>query len=393
METSFKMEEKMISEKDLAEVRHRDFLNRVNHYDDFKDIPTELLLGSEQTEPVFLTIIIPVYDHPWEFIRRAIDSVLRQNCTYSYRLLVIDDFAGGDATQTECFLRQQKDSRVLYYKNKENLGVFGNWNRAISLAHSTWITLLHSDDFYKDNYLQNMCDIVNSHPEIDQLACHYKKLDFLNDTIDIQKECRGHDGERIVRRVKACEYLYEMKTSVKGAFYKKEKLIEIGGFRSQGDGIGLDDWPLMLCFAHFFNTYLLEDVLYLNSWAHNDSLNTKHWYPELVENYYMWLYFADKENRFLRLIYRKAAKCLLLERARIYKSGKSWVGVPIEIDYEQLRKDCELDSVRINRLWELVSFCLVKVNGFFRKRPFEKFKVRIRTASVNTGREREDTHE
>ena len=40
------------------------------------------------------------------------------------------------------------------------------------------------------------------------------------------------------------------------------------------------------------NTYLLEDELYLNSWAHNDSLNTKHWYPELVENYYMWLYFS-----------------------------------------------------------------------------------------------------
>lgn len=383
----------MISEKDLAEIRHRDFLNNVNHYDDFNNIPTALMVGNELDESVFLTIIIPVYDHPWEFIQRAIDSVLRQSCTYSFRLLVIDDFADEDVTQTERFLRQLKDDKILYYKNKKNLGVFGNWNRAISLANSTWITLLHSDDFYKDNYLQNMCDIVNAHPQIDQLACCYKKLDFLKGDVDIGEEFKGHEGRRTVRRVKPYEYLYEMKTSVKGAFYKKEKLMEIGGFRSQGDGIGLDDWPLMLRFAHYFNTYLLEDVLYLNSWAHNDSLNTKHWYPELVENYYMWLYFADKENRFLKFIYRKAAKCLLLERARIYKSGKSWVGVPIEIDFEQLQKDCELDSVRINRLWELVSFCMVAFVGFFRKHPCSKFKVQIASASVQTVSEGEKIYE
>lgn len=378
----------MISEKDLLEVRQRDFLKNVNHYEDFNHIETELILGDEQTEPVFLTIILPVYDHPWEFIQRAIRSVLEQSCTYSYRLLVIDDFAGENATETEEYLKQLKDARVLYYKNKENIGVFGNWNRAISLSHSEWITFLHSDDFHKENYLQNMCDIVTGHPEIDQLACHYKKLDFLNETIEVAKEYIGQEGSRIVRKVNACEYLYEMKTSVKGAFYKREKLIEIGGFRSQGDGIGLDDWPLMLRFAHYYNTYLLEDVLYLNSWAHNDSLNTRHWYPELVENYYMWLYFADRENRFLKLIYRKAAKCLLLERARIYKSGKSWVGVPIQIDYEQLQKDCELDSLRINRLWEVLSFCLVGLVGFARKHPYRKFRVQIRSGKGKPDSER-----
>lgn len=378
----------MISEKDLLEVRQRDFLKNVNHYEDFNHIETELILGDEQTEPVFLTIILPVYDHPWEFIQRAIRSVLEQSCTYSYRLLVIDDFAGENATETEEYLKQLKDARVLYYKNKENIGVFGNWNRAISLSHSEWITFLHSDDFHKENYLQNMCDIVTGHPEIDQLACHYKKLDFLNETIDVAKEYIGQEGSRIVRKVNACEYLYEMKTSVKGAFYKREKLIEIGGFRSQGDGIGLDDWPLMLRFAHYYNTYLLEDVLYLNSWAHNDSLNTRHWYPELVENYYMWLYFADRENRFLKLIYRKAAKCLLLERARIYKSGKSWVGVPIQIDYEQLRQDCELDSLRINRLWEVLSFCLVGLVGFARKHPYRKFRVQIKSGKGKPDSER-----
>ena len=73
----------------------------------------------------------------------------------------------------------------------------------------------------------------------------------------------------------------------------------------------------------------------------------------------MWLYFAQKEKGIKKTMYLKKAKCLLLERARIYKSGRSWVGVPIEIDYEELKADCELDNLRINRIWEAISFAAV----------------------------------
>lgn len=350
----------MISDIDLKEVRERDFLKNYNHYDDLKNIETKLIFGSHYDEDVFLTIILPVYDHPEEFIRRALDSALMQKCDYKYQIIVIDDYAKEmGQTTTEKYVRKLNDSRIIYYKNMQNMGVFGNWNRAISLARSQWVSFLHSDDFLKDNYLQNMYNIIKNHPEIDQLACNYKKLDFLNGDVDIEKEKHGNGGIKELRKVKYTEYLYEMKTSVKGSFYKREKLLEIGGFRSQGDGIGLDDYPLMLRFAYYYNTYLIEDDLYLNSWAHNDSLNTKHWYPELVENYYMWLYFAKKETKFKRFFYEKAAKCLLLERARIYKSGKSWVGVPIDIDYNELKNDCELKNTSINRFWEAISFVMV----------------------------------
>ena len=362
----------MISEKDLKEVRERDFLKKCDHYDDLKEIETKLVFGKHYDDEVFLTIILPVYDHPEEFIKRALDSALSQKCSYKYQIIVIDDYSMEKGqTVTEKYVRKLNDTRVIYYKNTKNMGVFGNWNRAISLARSEWVSFLHSDDFLKDNYLQNMYDIVESHPQIDQLACNYKKLDFLNGEVDVQSEIHGTSDKRKLRKVKYTEYLYEMKTSVKGAFYKRDKLIEIGGFRSQGDGIGLDDYPLMMRYAYYFNTYLIEDELYLNSWAHNDSLNTKHWYPELVENYYMWLYFAKREKRIKRFFYEKAAKCLLLERVRIYKSGKSWVGIPIEIDYDELRNDCELKNTSINRFWEVLSFGMVYI--------FQKLKNRVDT--------------
>ncbi len=180
------------------------------------------MFGKHYDDEVFLTIILPVYDHPEEFIKRALDSALEQKCNYLYQIIVIDDYAKEKGqTVTEKYIRKLNDSRVIYYKNTKNMGVFGNWNRAVSLAKSKWVSFLHSDDFLKDNYLQNMYDIIKEHPQIDQLACNYKKLDFLNDDIDTQAEIHGKSGVKKLRKVKYTEYLYEMKLLLRVHFIEE----------------------------------------------------------------------------------------------------------------------------------------------------------------------------
>ena len=68
-------------------------------------------------------------------IKRALDSALEQKCNYLYQIIVIDDYAKEKGqTVTEKYIRKLNDSRVIYYKNTKNMGVFGNWNRAVSLA-------------------------------------------------------------------------------------------------------------------------------------------------------------------------------------------------------------------------------------------------------------------
>lgn len=371
----------MIDIQDILEVRKRDFLAKQDHYRDFDTISTDLVLGNRQEREIFLSIIVPVYNHPISFIKRAINSALNQHCDYLFEMIVIDDYIQnkGEKSETEKFLRDINDTRIIYYKNRSNLGVFANWNRGIELAKGKWITILHTDDFFKDNFLQNMKNILDEHPEIDQLACNYKLLNFKKNNIDIKKEYRGSANCAIVRKVKYTEYLYEMKTSVKGSFYKRKTLLDIGGFRSQGDGIGLDDYPLMMRYAYYYNTYLVEDVLYLDSWGYNDSLNPKHWYPELVENYYMWLYFAKRELPIIRNIYKTRAKYLLKKRAIQYKNGTSWIGIPINIDMEQLKNDCEIDFMNGNKIEEIISTFLVKCFNYVKKHPYRKFRFNIKS--------------
>ena len=367
-----------ISEKDLIEIRNRDFLRNVDHFKDMDDVKTKLIYGVPKNKKVFLTIIIPIYDHPYNLMIRAINSVLYQECDYEFQILIIDDFAQSNKNeQVLDYIKKLNDDRILFYKNEQNLGVFANWNRGIQLANSEWITILHTDDFFKNNLLVNVKKIIDNHPEIDQLCCNYKMLKIKDEDVDIDKEYSGEKVKTYMRKVKYTEYFYEMKTSVKGSFYKKDKLVEIGGFRSQGDGIGLDDYPLMLRFAYYYNTYLIESVLYLDSWGYNDSLNTKHWFPELVENYYMWIYFANKMGGLKKIIYKKNAKYLLRKRAIEYDNGTSWVGIPVPIDMNLLQEYCNVNFGTCNKLeGYLVSFLARGINYLY-KHPIKKYNLNI----------------
>ena len=371
----------MIEERDLLEIKRRDFLEIKNHYRDHDEIQTRYVFGY-RVNNAFLTVIIPVYDHPFQLMKRAIDSVLNQYCNYQVQILVIDDYAHREEMSLfEEYLRKINDKRIVYYKNDHNLGVFGNWNRGIELAQSKWITILHTDDFYKDNFLQTMKNIVDDHPEIDQLACNYRLINLLSEGNDISSEFHGYSGEAKVFKVSYLDYMYEMFTSVKGAFYKRDALIDIGGFRSQGDGLGLDDYPLMMRFAYYYNTYLLDEVMYVDSWGYNDSMNTKHWYPELIENYYMWIYFANKEKGMIKKVFEKRAEYLLSKRAKTFDDGSSWVGVPVEINFEELKCCCKLDKLSVNPVMNKILEYLIKLVIRLKKGHIDTFSTIICTYS------------
>ena len=365
-----------ISKEDLIEIKERDFLKNTNHYHDFDNVKTELVYGFPNQDKVFLTIIIPIYDHPYDLIFRSINSAIYQECDFAFHIIIIDDYTADDRNNVVLnYVKSLHDTRITYYKNQSNLGVFANWNRGILLSNSDWITILHTDDFFKNNLLSNMKNIIDCHPEIDQLCCNYKMLDAKDKRININDEYRGTNEHVCVRKVKYTEYFYEMKTSVKGSFYKKDKLLSLGGFRSQGDGIGLDDYPLMLRFAYYYNTYLIESVLYLDTWGYNDSLNTKHWFPELVENYYMWIYFANKIGGLFGYIYKRNAMYLLRKRAVEYDNGTSWVGIPVPIDMSLLQAYCNVNFKKGTALEELIVSFLARVINYFYKHPLKKFNV------------------
>lgn len=368
----------MIKKEYIREIKNRDFFKIVNHYHDYDDISTDLLIGSWPSDEVFLSIIIPVYNHPIDFIIRAIESAENQDVDFDYRILVIDDFVReGEDNGVESYILNHPNEHLLYYKNQKNLGVFANWNRGILLSRSKWITILHTDDFLKPNYLKNMAKIVNEHAYIDQIACPYEILDYTKGNVDIEKAMLPYRGEAILRKVDYREYMYGMYTSVKGAMYKRQSLLNIGGFMNQGDGLGLDDYPLMMRYAYYYNTYLVDAVLYMDSWGYNDSLNVSHWYPELIANYYMWRCMEKKRFGIIKWAYSVKDKYNLTKRAKEYEDGTSWVGKKIDINYEELYSICGVQNPTIPWLISYIARGIVRLDQAYIKNRQKKEIINI----------------
>lgn len=143
-----------------AEALWRELSFRINlalHRDTWQyraDIPTRRALKLQRAEGAAggptISVVVPVYNTPLNFLRQMIESVTEQS--YQNWQLVLAD-ASDDAHSdvgAVCKKYAQKDPRITYQKLAQNAGIAQNTNAGINLATGSWLTLLdHDDVLYK----------------------------------------------------------------------------------------------------------------------------------------------------------------------------------------------------------------------------------------------------
>lgn len=100
-----------------------------------------------------VTIILPVYNRAC-VVSRAIKSVLNQSYA-NFELIVIDD---GSSDNIDEVISEFEDTRILYHKLIQNGGVSNARNYGLKFSSGEAICFLDSDDEFKPDYLQKMCD-------------------------------------------------------------------------------------------------------------------------------------------------------------------------------------------------------------------------------------------
>ena len=88
-----------------------------------------------------VSILIPCYNGA-RHIRPAIDSVLAETAV-DLEVIVVDDNSSDDSV---AIVSGYRDPRLRLERNPANLGMGGNWNRAMSFAAGTYIKVLPDDD-------------------------------------------------------------------------------------------------------------------------------------------------------------------------------------------------------------------------------------------------------
>lgn len=91
-----------------------------------------------------LSIAIPTYRR-FDLLAETMKSVFAIKFNFPIEILIVDNDPSDDARVLQEMSRFA-DQQFVYYKNNENVGMFGNWNRGISLARGKYVTILHDDD-------------------------------------------------------------------------------------------------------------------------------------------------------------------------------------------------------------------------------------------------------
>lgn len=102
-----------------------------------------------------IDIVIPTYNRSTQ-LRLAIESVLRQTTT-DFKLYVLDNQSTDDTSQV-CAEYAARD--LTYIRNPSNLGMVGNWNRALTVGDATLLLILHDDDELAPDFLATTLPMI-----------------------------------------------------------------------------------------------------------------------------------------------------------------------------------------------------------------------------------------
>lgn len=119
---------------------------------------------------VKISILVPLYNTPLEFLREMIDSVRMQ--TYENWELCLADGSDDAHKNVEQMVReyQQSDDRICYQKLQKNEGISGNTNECLKMATGEYIGLFDHDDILHPSVLYEYVKAINEQ-DADYIYC------------------------------------------------------------------------------------------------------------------------------------------------------------------------------------------------------------------------------
>jgi glycosyltransferase involved in cell wall biosynthesis len=142
------------------------------------DLSNPVIYDEREGEGILLprvSIAIPVYNGA-RYLSATIESILSQ--TYTNFELIICDNASSDATGEICQSFAQRDARVYYYRNEQNIGWAGNHNRVIDLARGVYFKWAAHDDLLDPTFLEKCVRVLDENPEV--VLC-YPRTQFIDE--------------------------------------------------------------------------------------------------------------------------------------------------------------------------------------------------------------------
>jgi glycosyltransferase involved in cell wall biosynthesis/2-polyprenyl-3-methyl-5-hydroxy-6-metoxy-1,4-benzoquinol methylase len=182
-----------------------------------------------------ISIIVPVYNPPEEFLREAIESVLAQIYPH-WELCLADDASPAPHVKEVLQEYAEKDDRIKVVFREENGHISRCSNSALELARGDYIALLDHDDTLAPEALFEVVFLLNQHPEADMVYSDEDKIDERGKRRDPYFK-PDWSPDTFLTRMYTCHL----------GVYRRSIISEISGFRAGYEGS--QDYDLVLRFT------------------------------------------------------------------------------------------------------------------------------------------------
>jgi glycosyltransferase involved in cell wall biosynthesis len=102
---------------------------------------------------VKVSVLMAVFNTPFELVKRALDSVINQGFK-DFELLVIDDGSSVELSQDLILYCVNHEDKISYIRSR-NEGQSFAINRSVHFSKGEYITIIDADDEYKPNHLSS----------------------------------------------------------------------------------------------------------------------------------------------------------------------------------------------------------------------------------------------
>lgn len=122
-----------------------------------------------------ISIVVPLYRTPPEYLRALVDSVVNQ--TYRNWELCLSDGSGADSPLREYLEElQQREPRVKVTVSERPLGIAENTNAALAIAEGEFIAFADHDDLLAEFALYECVKMINEYPDADMIYSDEDKI-------------------------------------------------------------------------------------------------------------------------------------------------------------------------------------------------------------------------
>nr|WP_321453718.1 glycosyltransferase family 2 protein [uncultured Carboxylicivirga sp.] len=208
-----------------------------------------------------LSVILLCYNQK-EFIKQAIESILRQKVSFDYEVIVGDD-CSTDGTSDIISTFSELHPQVKHFRHSENLGLIGNFVFCHRISKGKYVATLDGDDYWiDDTKLSQQVSLMDENDKLGLVHTQYHNY-FMYPKFFGRRYVKNVLSDKLAKDNCSFEGIYSDYAIRSSTACYRRCIVEDSGLLEEFDKgyFSVEDWPVHLqCSLNWSVSYLKKST-------------------------------------------------------------------------------------------------------------------------------------